>query len=66
MEFTTRRLLAENTFSFEDLPNGGDEHYIDLNVKVDPTVLRILVYYLIVNMGILFKLPILKIKTNGT
>ncbi|MGD1909839.1 MAG: DUF4114 domain-containing protein [Rivularia sp. (in: cyanobacteria)] len=38
MEFTTRRLLAENTFSFEDLPNGGDEHYKDLIVKVDPTV----------------------------
>jgi VCBS repeat-containing protein len=32
------RLLADNTFGFEDLPNGGDVDYNDLIVKVNFTV----------------------------
>ncbi len=32
------RLLADNTFGFEDLPNGGDYDYNDLIVKIDFSV----------------------------
>ncbi|MEM6753698.1 MAG: DUF4114 domain-containing protein, partial [Cyanobacteria bacterium P01_C01_bin.38] len=32
------RLLADNTFGFEDLPNGGDFDYNDLIVKMDFTI----------------------------
>ncbi|MEO1377362.1 MAG: DUF4114 domain-containing protein [Cyanobacteria bacterium J06635_10] len=32
------RLLADNTFGFEDLPNGGELDYNDLIVKVNFTV----------------------------
>ncbi|MDJ0693547.1 DUF4114 domain-containing protein [Mastigocoleus sp. MO_188.B34] len=32
------RLLSDNTFGFEDLPNGSDNYYNDLIVEVDFTV----------------------------
>ncbi|MEM7717349.1 MAG: DUF4114 domain-containing protein, partial [Cyanobacteria bacterium P01_A01_bin.68] len=33
------RLLGDNTFGYEDLPDGGDFDYNDMIVKVDfPTV----------------------------
>ncbi|QKQ73186.1 DUF4114 domain-containing protein [Nostoc sp. TCL240-02] len=32
------RLLGKNTFSFEDLPNGGDKDYNDIIVQLNLSV----------------------------